>query len=226
MTKYIKVATIALSTLLGAGSLAAVTPAVADQAKSTTAESAAMDAVAKVAEKAKDDAIIKTVDDAFKAMREIQAARLAIFNGSTDDAAKFVGEARLNMQHAQEQAKAFEIKTAKPAHKGDAYVPFDTSLTLAEGFKPTEEKQASINKANEHLAKGSHKEAVEVLKAANIDVVVTAALIPVNASISHIDDAVKLMKEKKYYEANLALKAVQDSVIVDSYGIDTIPIQG
>ena len=39
-------------------------------------------------------------------------------------------------------------------------------------------------------------------------------------------DAVKLMGEKKYYEANLALKAVEDSIIVERYDVDGVPVQG
>lgn len=240
MNTHSKIAVFAISALMSASSLATVVPAFAGNASPAvttaapaqpaatqpSASSVSKDAVAKVSETAKDDAIIKTVDDAYKAMREIQAARLAIFNGSTDDASKLVDEAQVSMKAAQDQAKAYEIKTAKQANEGDAYIPFDTSLTLAEGFKPTTEKQAAIDKANEHLSKGHHKEAVEVLKAGNIDVVASAALIPANASLSHINDAVSLMKDKKFYEANLALKAVQDSVIVDSYGTDAIPAQG
>lgn len=235
MNTHTKIAVVAISALMSASSLATVVPAFAGNATpaATTAapaqpaaSRASKDAVAKVSETAKDDAIIKTVDDAYKAMREIQAARLAIFNGSTDDATKLVDEAQVSMKAAQDQAKTYEIKTAKQANAGDAYIPFDTSLTLAEGFKPTTEKQAAIVQANEHLSKGHHKEAVKVLKAGNIDVVASAALIPANASLSHINDAVSLMKDKKFYEANLALKAVQDSVIIDSYGTDAIPTQG
>lgn len=234
-----KIAMLALSALMSTSALAVVTPSFADTttnppaatttptaATPATATPAPKDAVAKVSEKANDDAIIKTVDEAYKAMREVQAARLAIFNGSTDQADKFVAEAKNNMRDAQTQAKDFAIKTQKPAADGDAYIPFDTSISLSEGFKPTAEKQASLDKANAHLAKGEHKEAVEVLKAANVDVTISAAMIPANASVSHINDAVNLISQKKYYEANLALKAVQDSVIIDAYSADGIPTQG
>ncbi|MEO8224165.1 MAG: hypothetical protein ABI661_05125 [Gammaproteobacteria bacterium] len=70
--------------------------------------------------------------------------------------------------------------------------------TVDEGFKVTTEK-----------------EAVEVLKAANVDLTVAAVLLPMNASQAHVKDA-----------ANLALKAVEDSVIINSYSIDSLPMQG
>lgn len=184
------------------------------------------DVVAKVSENAKDKAIIKTVDEAFHAIRKVQAARLAIFNGLTDDAARLVNEAKADMQKAKANAKDFAIKTNKSETNGEIYIPFDTSLTLEEGFKPTTEKQTAINKANEHLAKGEHKHAIKVLKTANIDVTIVAAMIPVNASLQHLDDASMLINEKKFYEANLVLKAIQDSVTVDGYSIEAVPEQG
>ncbi|WP_300087651.1 YfdX family protein [uncultured Nitrosomonas sp.] len=219
MDMYSKFTAAAFSGLISLSAIAPL-PAFADS------HPAQKDAVAKVSEKARDEAIIKTADDAFHSLRAVQAARLAIFNGSIDEAVKLVSEAKTDMLKTKDDAKNFEIMTHKTANSGDVYVPFDTSMTLAEGFKPTTEKQASINKANQHLAKGEHKHAVEVLKAANIDVTVVAAMIPVNASLQHINDAGMLINEKKFYEANLVLKAVQDSVIIDAYSIDAIPKQG
>ncbi len=116
--------------------------------------------------------------------------------------------------------------TQKKADDSDAYIPFDTSMALAEGFVPDEAKKAALIKANEHLAKGEKAHAVDALKLANIDVSVSAALIPAASSLKHVDDAVKLLSEKKYYEANLALKAVEDSVLVETYDINTLPAQG
>ena len=39
----------------------------------------------------------------------------------------------------------------------------------------------------------------------------------------HIDEAAKLMGEGKYYEANLALKAVEDAVVVETFALDSTP---
>lgn len=227
MTTHSKAALAIFSVaLLSGGALTGAIPGYAADATKPAAVSAQKDAVAKATETAKDAAMIKTVDEAYKAMREIRAARLAIFNGSLHEAGKFVGQAKADMQTAQGQMKDFAISTQKSAARDDAYIPFDTSLALSEGFKPTAEKQTSLDKANQHLAKGEHKQAVEVLKTANIDVTVSATLLPANASLQHVKDAATLLGEKKYYEANLALKAVEDSVIVDAYSVDNIPVQG
>lgn len=37
------------------------------------------------------------------------------------------------------------------------------------------------------------------------------------------DDATKMIGEGKYYEANLALKAAEDSVVIETYAIDAVP---
>jgi Ser-tRNA(Ala) deacylase AlaX len=118
------------------------------------------------------------------------------------------------------------LMTQKQVDDKDAYIPFDTSMALAEGFVPDEAKQAALTKANTHLEKGEKANAVEALKLANIDVSVSAAMIPAAISLKHVEDAVKLLSEKKYYEANLALKAVEDSVLVETYDINAIPAQG
>lgn len=230
----------ALSALLSAGALATTsavlaadmaTPAAAPTATAKPAAPNAatamkQDAVASVSDKAKDDTMIKTVDEAYRAMREVQAARLAIFNGMPDQAQKFVDQAKADMQVAQTRAKDFAVKTQKPAANGDAYIPIDTSLALSEGFKATKDKQAAIDKANQHLAKGEHEPAIEALKLANVDFSESAALIPAKAVLSDISDAATLLGQKKYYEANLALKAAEDAVIVEAYSIDAIPVQG
>lgn len=208
-----KLSAIALSVLLG---VTALSYTVSSSAENT----------AKSTEKAEDKAMIKTMDEAFKMMREVRAARLAIFNGATGDAIRLVKEAQADMRAVQSGAQTHSLSTHKTSSSGDSYVPFDSSIGLVEGFKATPEKQAALSKANSHLAKGEQKKAITVLKETNVDVTFSAALIPVKASASHLNDAADLLGQNKFYEANLALKALEDSVIIDSYGVDEIPEQG
>lgn len=193
----------------------------------SAADTALKDAVATASEAAADREIIQTVDEAYRALREIRAARLAIFNGAPDQAVNFATEAATNLEQLQTVAESFAVETAKSDNgRADVYVPFDASLALSEGFVPTHEKQETLKAANGHLAKGDHKKAVETLRLANIDVTVSAMLIPVKASLHHVQVAAKLIGEKKFYQANLALKAVEDAIIVESYSVDEIPKQG
>ncbi|SDE15789.1 YfdX protein [Rhodospira trueperi] len=169
---------------------------------------------------------LKIMDEAFSAIREIHAARLAIFNGEPDQAKKFVNEASSDLAAVQDNVKDFAVDTAHSSKDEDLYVPFDSTLTLSEGFVPSVEKQETLDKANEHLAQGEHEAAIKTLKLADIDVRMSAALIPADASLEHVKSAQSLIDDEKFYEANLALKAVEDSIVIESYDVDSVPTQG
>lgn len=91
----------------------------------------------------------------------------------------------------------------------------------------TPQKSAAIKKANEHLAKGEHQKAAEVLKLASVDVAYSRVMMPLAATQTHLQSAADLVAKKQYYEANLALKAVQDGLKVDTLSlVDTMPKSG
>ncbi len=224
MTTHAKFLPVVLAGLMTATALAGFGPAFAADTKAPQAATAATEQ-APVSEK-EQQAIVKTVDEAFKGLRETRAARLAIFNGSPEMAVRFVAEAKKDLEAAKSSMGDFSMPDITPTLKDDSYIPFDSAMAVSEGFVPTAEKEQTLNKANEHLAKGENKEAIEALKLANIDVTVSAAFLPAKASLEHVNDAEKLLKDKKYYEANLALKAIEDSIVTKSFGIDEVPAQG
>jgi len=165
---------------------------------------------------------IKVSDDALISMRDLHAARLAIFNGQPDRARTYVDAAVTRIGDAVQDADQYALDTKAPK-ADDSYVPFDASLTVLHAFEPTEEKAKQIAKANEHLHRGKKKEAIEALKLADMDVAVTTSLVPVKFAKDQIDQASKLVGEHKYYEANLVLKAVDDAVVIETYAIDAVP---
>jgi hypothetical protein len=173
-----------------------------------------------------DQTILKTVDEALQGLRQVHAARLAIFNGQTDVALKHATEAEQDFTVVEKTLDTHEIMATSATGEADAYVPFDMSVGLAEGFVPSEDMAPKLQEANKQFEQGNHKNAVEVLRLANIDITVSAGLVPAKSSLAHIQGAIKLLDEKKYYEANLALKALEDSVVFESYSADTIPAQG
>ena len=207
----------ALTSVMAATPLFTFVPASADE--TTSQENTAT-------EQTTNQSIIKTVNEAFNGMREIHAARLAIFNGDIDSATKFTSEAQTNFNMAEKAVGEYQIKTNKSTNSADAFIPFDMKIELSEGFVPTEDKHEHLVKANEYLKSGDQQKAIEVLRLANIEVTVSAAMLPAKSSMKHVKDAVDLLKNSKFYEANLALKAVEDSVILDFYSIDAIPAQG
>ncbi|MGE5152615.1 MAG: YfdX family protein [Bdellovibrio bacteriovorus] len=203
------------SGLFAAGAM----PLFAAEAKPMATEAPA----AKKAEdaKARDD-LIKVSEDAASSIRDLHSARLAIFDGEPERAQTYTDAAatRIAATVKEEDKYALDIKAEKA---DDRYVPFDANLMVTDTYVPSEENAKHVAKANEHLKKGETKKAIEALKLGNIDVAVATSLFPVNFAKEHIDEAAKLIGEGKYYEANLALKAVDDSIVTDTFAIDAVP---
>jgi YfdX protein len=167
--------------------------------------------------------LVKVSNDAMMVMRSLRDARFAIFDGQPAEARKNVDAAVTEIANTVRDADKFAVDTKTPTRKDDAYVPYDAALTVADTFILTEENKKNVAKANEHLHKGQKKEALEALKLGNVDVAFTTWLIPVKFAQHHINDAAKLIADGKYYEANLALKAVDDSVVTELIGVDETP---
>lgn len=116
----------------------------------------------------------------YDTMRAARGARVAIFNGNTDMAAKLVGVAMADLKAAEKDAGVVgpdgvftvkaptDIGSNNPAD--DRFIPVDGQILLADNFVVTPKKSAAVKKANEHLAKGEHQKAAAVLKLASVDV--------------------------------------------------------
>lgn len=186
------------------------------------AASGSGDPVHATTNQAKSETAIKSVDEAFRAMREIRAARLAIFDGSTDVAANLVDAAASDMTKAKTADANAMPATAKAGMASDL-VPFDVWMNLGEDYVMTPAKQQTVAKANEHLAKGERQKAVETLRLANINILTTAALVPTDMAVKQLGEASQLLKAGKFYDANLALKAIEDGIIIRAFDIDGVP---
>jgi len=178
------------------------------------------DAVAKATANANSEDLMKTADEAHSAMREIRAARLAIFDGSGPSAKLFVQDAINNLEASKKLSRKIASKDAKAE---EDYIAFDMAIDIAEGFDVSSEKSEKIAEANKHIGKGDHKKAVETLKLADINVMTSAALIPVNSAIANLKNAERFITQGKFYDANLSLKAVEDSVLVQAFDVDGKP---
>ena len=185
-------------------------------------ESAAASTKDQAATKEANKEFVKVSEDALMSMRDLHSTRLAIFNGQPDKARTYVDAAVTRIAGAVEASDKYALDTKAPK-ADDSYVPFDASLTVVNAFEPTPEKTKQIAKANQHLHKGEKQKAIEALKLGEIDVAVTTSLVPVKFAKEHIDDAAKLVDQGKYYEANLALKAVDDAIVVETFAVDAVP---
>jgi hypothetical protein len=181
-------------------------------------------AAGKPAEASKSDKLLlKISDDGNMAMRAVRFARVEIFNGQPEAAEKRLDQAKKGLEAAEKQAPELTAILAKQADESKKtakemsdLIPIDVSLTLSDDFVATPEKSAKIKEANEHLRKGEHAKAIEILRQADIGIVFSRVLMPLHATIKRVDSGIALLKDHKYYEANLALKSAEDGLIVDT----------
>lgn len=98
----------------------------------------------------------------------------------------------------------------------DQYVIINSKIALSEDYIASPEKEKAIAAANEKMAKGDQKGAVDTLRLAGIGVMQTQYLMPLHQTRNAVKQAEKLLADGKYYEANLVLKGAEDSVVVDT----------
>jgi hypothetical protein len=210
--KYRITSALALS-LAGAFLLAPVSSVSADEAKTQTAPAAT--APATTAPAATEKADMKVSHDGFAAMRAIHDARMAIFNGEPKHCTELLKKADEALAKASKDESVVKVK--------EDMIPIDGNLGLADTFVPTEEKAKHIAKANEHFQKGESKKGLEELKLGEIDVNFSRVLMSLGTTKKRLADAEGDVKEQKYYECNLALKAAEDAVVIDSVNILEFP---
>lgn len=170
--------------------------------------------------------MLRLSEEGRTALMSAQAARMALFNDKHDAARSDIERGIGALEAASATMKDVMIPGTDAADAKAEYLPFDTKFGLSETFVATPEKQAALGKAQGLFQSDTPDAAVEVLRNAGVEVVVSTALLPGESAIQHLKDARSLLDEGKFYEANLALKAVEDSVIVRTFGIEAIPAQG
>ena len=219
--KYLRAA------VLAAFGLTALSPLTFAQTKSSKSGMKGKSAThAKTTQTPDTDALVPFSPAGHEAIHEIQDARLAIFNGDVDIAEQLMKDAMASLETAEEEApilleSATLSVNGKPVEEEDEadevdIVPVDGSVTLAEDYNVTPEKKKHITKANLFLKNGKKKEALDEFKLADIGVNVSRVWMPIEFSEDRLEGAIDLMDDGLYYEASLALKAIEDSLTVDS----------
>lgn len=166
-------------------------------------------------------AAIRVSEDGFRAARAIRMARIEIFNGRPKEADEQLTRAASALAAAEREApEAF--KDMRPRGRAGAvpsdaiWVPVDAGIFLSDDFVATPDRQRRIAAANAHLRRGEHARALEEFRLAEVDVGVTRVLMPLAATRTRLASAQALMQQGNYYEANLALKAAEDGMVVDT----------
>jgi hypothetical protein len=177
--------------------------------------------------------------DGFKAMSDVRLARLAIFNADPASAKSDLADAVAALDRARSDDTIFmkaesELKTpaglTQPHQAGETvgstrikWLPVDGAMTLGEDYVTTPAKTASVAKANEQIQKGDHAHALQTLRLAGIDVAFDMEVAPLNKTIAGVTQAQQLADAGHYYQANQALKSVQDGARFDVENLSAVP---
>nr|WP_162303068.1 YfdX family protein [Buttiauxella sp. 3AFRM03] len=178
----------------------------------TPAQTAA--ATAQIQKEAAD--VMQVAVQGANAMRDIQLARLALFHGEPASAKKLTDDAATLLKDDSIDWKKFVKTDAKAKMIDDQYVIINATVALSEDYVATPAKESAIKSANEKLAKGDKKGAMDTLRLAGIGVMENQYLMPLNQTRKAVAQAQKMLADGKYYEANLVLKGAEDGIVVDS----------
>ena len=257
MTSKILVAALAASTLLAGGA------AFADQGGSNQAATTPPPGHA---------AVVKDFDklsaDGARAYQDLTLARLAIFDGRTADAKKYVDDADSGFNKAKGDQSVFnQAESTMRSHvmqksgsmtssdKSDAdsnaesgsngqsassdtkasgsdvdkpiaWLPVDGAISINEDFTAKPEKAKAVQDANKSLAQGDKKGALEKLKLADVNTVVSIAVVPLQQTIADVDQAKQLIDSGKFYEGSQKLRAVQEAAMITVADMNSVPTKG
>lgn len=175
---------------------------------------------------------LKLSQDGYNVMRDVRAARLAIFNGDTDAAKQFVEDAKADLNKAKTDATVVKSKNSE-GNKGNEneestqaagnWIPIDGELMVADNFVSTPEKTEHIKQGNQKLKEGKTEEAMQHLNLAEVDIGFTRLLMPLDKTEAHINQAADLIENEKYYQANVALKAAEEGLNLDTVMLVGLP---
>ena len=147
------------------------------------------------------------------AMRAIQAARVALLDGQTDVAGTRLAEAERSLALAAKDTDA-----ARPGPGGVTRIAIDDRLTIEGDVPLTPANAGPVARANQFIAEGDKGRAAAELRAAGIPATASVVLLPLQPTRAAIDDARRLLAAGRFLEANAALKAAEDGLILDAEG--------
>ena len=191
----------------------------------------------------------KVSADGSGAFMDLTLTRLAVFDGRIDAAKKYIDKA----EKALSKAKADETRFLKaeadlnatkntPTPKSGAtsaptadqqnssnnnmveWLPVDASIAIDEDFTASPDKKAAVAEANKSLSNGDRNGSIERLKLSGVNINVAVLALPLNDTISKVQQAANMINDGKYYEATQVIKQVQDSVRSDVMDFNGKPV--
>lgn len=107
-----------------------------------------------------------------------------------------------------------------------AWLPVDGTVTINEDYSMQPAKAKAVADANQSLAKGDKKGAMDRLKLAEVDTAVTMAVVPLKQTIQDVDQAKQMIDSGKFYEGSQKLRAVQASTVFTITDMPAVPAKG
>lgn len=169
--------------------------------------------------------LVKVSEDALISMEDVYGARLAIFNGSPEQAQLFADAAVSRIGAAVKDAEKFAVDIKAP-DTADRYVPYSSNLTVLDSYDVQIPSAKNTIHSNRHHQRRIQANTRKQIKLDEVDVALSTRLIPVKFAQAQIVQAAKLISDGKYYEANLALKALDDATVLHSFAVDMTPKSG
>ena len=177
--------------------------------------------------------LMRLSDEGRQAMISVREARMALFNGDPRLASDALtrAQAMLKVAKVDEPIEITDVTTSVggkvvaedlAAQRGNL-VPIDGRVMVDENFVKSATQKTHVAKAGEHLKQGRTKEAANELKLAEVDASYSRVLMPLQTTRKLVNEAATFVGEKKYYDANLALKAAEDGLMVDSVIVSEAP---
>jgi len=150
--------------------------------------------------------------DGYQVMRDVHAARVALYDGDTTLAKQLVDQAQQSLKKTRTDEKALGANSKNDPN----LVSIDGQLVLGHDYVPTPEKTAHLKQGNEHLKNGDSKSAIEQLKLAEVDIGYSRILMPLAETQQQVDEAAGLIYSKNYYDASMALKHAEDGLDMET----------
>lgn len=169
--------------------------------------------------------MIRTADEAFKALRDVHLARMAISKDDQETAKMRVDAALALFDKSEKDWNDLTIGDTEDPSNADRLLPIDVSMSLGETFVPGEATGDALKTATAQLQSGQHDAALNTLRVAEIDVNVSAAMLPIAATHQALQDASNALANGDMTAADQALAKLGDAIVVRSFSIDGIPQQ-
>lgn len=176
---------------------------------------------------------LKVPHEGYSAMRAIHLARIAIFDGQPELAVERLTHAKNDLKAAMKDTTKYVIDVQafnadkkvreKTITMEKNWIPIDGKIMLADSFVVTPENAKHIAAANEHLKKGEFKKGIEALRQGMINVSFSRVMMPLNMTMEGVDEALNLIGEHKYYEANLVLKVAEEDTVTETVSLIAVP---